>query len=108
VLTTDVLICRFASAHRCQDARAQASGREAQARSRTPVAAVDLPCPVGPLEDMQGNRTGSHRRAAAIPADLPPARVRDANLATMPGEPKGSINRRGLASAVGHLRQRES
>ena len=33
-------------------------------KSRAPVAAVDLPCPVGPLDHMEGDRAGLHRHAA--------------------------------------------
>jgi len=72
----------------------------AAGRSRTPVAAVDLPCPVGSLDDMEGNRAGLHRRAAAAAADLTPALSRDARQATVPGEPGGGGNRRWLTTPV--------
>ena len=68
--------------------------------SRAPVAAVDLPCPVGSLDDVQGNRAGLHRGAAAAPADLPPALSRDAGQATVPGEPGGGRDRGWLTTPV--------
>src|ERR1700685_316917 len=67
----------------------QAPGGGVPGESRAPVAAVDLPCPVGSLDDMQGNRAGLYRRGAAAAADLPPALSRDARQATVPGEPGG-------------------
>src|SRR5215469_15229800 len=41
-------------------------------RSGTPLAAVDLPGPVGPPGGVQGDRAGPERRAPGGPADLPP------------------------------------
>src|SRR5580704_2558038 len=81
---------------------ARESGHQAASvgESRAPVAAVDLPCPVGSLDDMEGNRAGLHRRAAAAAADLPPALSRDACQATVPGEPGGGRSRGWLTTPV--------
>jgi hypothetical protein len=46
---------------------------------------------------MEGNRTGFHRRAPAMAADLPPARSGDARHTTVPGARRGGGNRRWLA-----------
>ena len=77
-------------------------------KSQAPVAAVDLPCPVGPLDHMEGNRAGLHGHAAATAADLPPAVSRDAGQATVPGKPGGGRGRRWLTTPVRYQRQRES
>ena len=68
--------------------------------SLAPVAAVDLPFPVGSLDDMESNRAGLYRRAAATAADLPPALSRDTSQATMPGKPGCGGSRRWLTAAV--------
>ena len=81
------------------------SGRTASGppdESLAPVAAVDLPCPVGSLDDVESNRAGLYRRAAAAAADLPPALCRDTRHATMAGEPGCGGNRRWLTAAVRH------
>jgi hypothetical protein len=50
-----IRICRMASADRCQTPRSPgARQRVCRGESRAPVAAVDLPCPVGCLDDMEG------------------------------------------------------
>ena len=68
--------------------------------SLAPVAAVDLPCPVGSLDDVESNRAGLYRRAAAAAADLPPALCRDTRHATVSGEPGCGGSRRWLTAAV--------
>lgn len=77
-------------------------------KSRAPVAAVDLPCPVRSLDDMEGNRARLRRRAAGAAADQAPALSRDACQSTMAGEPGGGRSRRWLATPVLCQRQRES
>jgi len=89
-----------------RESRRQAAGVPSE--SWAPVAAVDLPCPVGSLDDMEGNRAGLHRHAAAAATDLPPALSRDARQATVPGEPGGGRSRRWLTAPVRYQRQRES
>ena len=81
-----------------RESRRQAAGVPSE--SEAPVAAVDLPCPVGSLDDMEGNRAGLYRRAAAAAADLPPALNRYARQATVPGEPGGGRSRRWLTTPV--------
>ena len=78
------------------------SGRPAGVRhaSGTPAAAVDLPCPVGPLDDVERDRAGSDCRTAAITAGLSPAPVRDASHVAVPGEPGSGRDRRRLASPI--------
>src|SRR6266496_1388271 len=68
--------------------------------SGTPVAAVDLPCPVGSLDDVECDRARSDGRAAAMAAGLPPAPGRDASHATVPGEPGRGRGRCRLAAPV--------
>ena len=68
---------------RCQDERQSrlcGAGRPAWP-SRTPAAAVDLPCSIGPLDGMEDDLTGSDDRAVTISAGLPPARIRNAGHA---------------------------
>ena len=77
-------------------------------KSRAPAAAVDLPCPVGPLDHMEGDRAGLDRRAAAAAADLPPAFSRDAGQATVPGKPGSGRGRRWLTTPVRYQRQCET
>src|SRR5580704_1985948 len=81
-----------------RESRRQAAG--VPGASRAPVAAVDLPCPVGSLDDVQRNRAGLHRGAAAAAAYLPPALSRDAGQATVPGEPGGGRSRGWLTTPV--------
>jgi hypothetical protein len=68
--------------------------------SGTPAAAVDLPRPVGSLDDVEHNRARLDGRAAAMAADLQPAPGRDAGHAAVLGEPDGSSDRGRLASPV--------
>jgi hypothetical protein len=94
--------CEFANP-RTIGVRRVESGRTASDlpdKSLAPVAAVDLPCPVGSLDDMESNRAGFYRRAAAAAADLPPALSRDTRHATMSGEPGCGGSRRWLTAAV--------
>jgi hypothetical protein len=81
-----------------RESRRQAAGVPGE--SRAPVAAVDLPCPVRSLDDMEGNRAGLQRGAAAAAADLSPALSRDARQATVPGEPGSGRGRRWLTTPV--------
>ena len=90
---------------------ARESGRQAAgvpSESRAPVAAVDMPCLVGSLDHMEGNRAGLHRRAAAAAADLPPALSRDSRQAAVPGKPGGGGSRRWLTTPARYQRRRES
>jgi hypothetical protein len=66
--------------------------------SGTPVAAVDQPCHVGSLEDVERDRARSDCRAAAMAADLQPVPVRDVSHAAVPGEPGGGRDWCQLAS----------
>ena len=69
------------------DSRTPAPLRHGKRASGTPAAAVDLPCPVGSLDDVEGDRARSDCRTAAMAADLSPALGRDASHAAVPGEP---------------------
>ena len=62
--------------------------------------ACEFANPVGSLDDMESNRAGFYRRAAAAAADLPPALSRDTRHATMSGEPGCGGSRRWLTAAV--------
>ena len=68
--------------------------------SRTPAAAVDLPRPVGSLDDLELDWARLDGRAAAMAADLQPAPSRDADHTAVLGEPGGSSDRGRLASPV--------
>lgn len=81
-----------------RESRRQTAGVPGELRA--PVAAVDLPCPVGSLDDMEGNRAGLHCCAGAAAADLAPALGRDARRATVPGEPGGGRSWRWLNTPV--------
>src|SRR5690348_8423806 len=68
--------------------------------SGTPAAAVDLPCPVGSLDDVEHDQARLDCRAAAMAADFPPAPGRDAGHAAVPGEPGSGCDRCRPASPV--------
>src|SRR5580692_10893990 len=94
---TGTLILR-GSVSDARESRCQAA--DVPGRSRAPGAAVDLPGPVGSLDDVEGNRAGLKGGAAAAAADLPPALSRDARQATVPGEPGGGRSRGWPAAPV--------
>jgi len=68
--------------------------------SGTPAVAVDLPCPVGSLDDVECDRARLDGRVAALAAGCLPAPGRDAGHAAVPGEPGSGCDRGRLASPV--------